>query len=435
MKQKSLRNDLKFDDNLFFRKLEKAFLKQCHYFGYQEIKTSTIEPLHIFTSLGTLSDDKLKRMYSFIDWDGWSGERVVLKPDSATCVARFYSDHLYAENPKQKLCYVENHFEWADARDGLSERWQCGIENIGNQNTKADIEVIYMAYKVLMEIGFKNVHLYLSYPAYIKALIDLFHNNEHEKKELEAAIQQTDTERIKSLCKADEEIEIFENSLLADGSAGLLKNLKTRLQGTRFKRIHSLLDNFICLCESLDQLKCPYKIDFSRLGDLQYYTGIWFQFRARPTKKPDRDILCAGGRYDNLIGDMIRLLSRDKQDVTSVLPVPAVGFALYVRNILNQRHIIEPAEALSDKRQNISIYISNISAKNVAAGQRLSDELLQLGFVPRITFNPVKREKYESYGLVIEVDHESFDDGYQILFSQKIGKPLLRNLFGEFNGR
>jgi len=432
MKQKSLRNDLKFDDTLFFRKLEKAFLKQCRYFGYQEIKTSTIEPLHIFTSLGTLSDEKLKRMYSFIDWDGWSGERVVLKPDSATCVARFYTDHLYGQNPRQKLCYVENHFEWADARDGLSERWQCGIENIGNPDTKADIEVIYMAYMVLMEIGFKDVHLYLSYPACIKALIDLFHTKEQEKKELEAAMKNMDTARIKALCNSDEEVQLFENLLLADGSAGLLKNLQTQLQGARFKPLHSLLDHFMRLCESLDKLKCPYKIDFSRLGDLKYYTGIWFQFRARPTKKPDRDILCAGGRYDNLISDMIRLLSADPQAAASV---PAVGFAFYVRNILNERHIIKPAGAMADNRQNISIYISNISERNVATGQRLSDKLLRLGFAPRITFNPLKREQYENFGLVIEVDHASFDDGFQILFSRKIGKPLLMNLFGEFNGR
>jgi len=435
MKQKSLRNDLKFDDNLFFRKLESAFLKQCRYFGYQEIKTSTIEPLHIFTSLGTLSDAKLKRMYSFIDWDGWSGERVVLKPDSTACVARFYSDHLYALNPKQKLCYVENHFEWADSGDVLSERWQCGIENIGNKKMKTDIEVIYMAYKVLQEIGFNDVHLYLSYPAYIKALIDIFHTEEQEKKELEAAIKNSDTERIKAICNTDKEKEILENSLLADGSAGLLKNLKTLLQEPEFKKIRSLLDNFIRLCELLDKLKCPYKIDFSRLGDLKYYTGIWFQFRSRPTKKPDRDILCAGGRYDNLIADMIRLLNGNKQDTTTVPPVPAVGFAFYVRNILNERHISEHTGALSNNLQNINIYISNISARNVETGQWLSDEFLRLGFTPRITFSKVKREQYERFGLVIEVDHEIFNDGYQILFSQKIGKPLLVNLFGGLNGR
>jgi len=374
-------------------------------------------------------------MYSFIDWDGWSGERVVLKPDSATCVARFYSDHLYDLNPKQKLCYVENHFEWADSREVLSERWQCGIENIGNKNTKADIEVIYMAHKVLQEIGFKKTHLYLSYPAYIKALIDMFHTEEQQKKELEDAIKNTDSARIKAICNTDEEKVILENSVLADASVGLLKNLKTLLKGGQFRKVHSLLDNFIRLCELLDKLKCPYKIDFSRLGDLKYYTGIWFQFRSRPTKKPDRDILCAGGRYDNLIADMIRLLRGKKQDAMTVPPVPAVGFAFYVRNILNERHISAPAGALSNNLQNISIYISNISEKNVETGQWLSDELLRLGFAPRITFSKIKREKYESFGLVIEVDHESFDDGYQILFSQKIGKPLLMNLFGGFNGR
>ncbi len=432
MKQKSLSNDLQFEDHLFFRKIEKAFLKQCGYFGYREIKTSTIEPLHIFTSLGGLSDDKLKRMYSFIDWDGWSGERVALKPDSSTCVARFYADHLYAQNLKQKLCYVENHFEWTDARDGLSERWQCGVENIGRRSDKADIEVIYMAFKILREIGFPQARLYLSYPAYIKALIDCFHSAEDEKKALETAIGAADMERLKSLCKTDSEQEILTNSLTPNASVGLLKNLKTLLHGPRLEPVQAFLDDFILLCEMLEMLNCPFEIDFSRLGDLKYYTGVWFQFRARATKKPDRDILCAGGRYDHLIGDMIRLLN-GHQDAAPC--IPAVGFALYVRNILNQHPVRIQTQALSDNLHQICIFVSNITARNVATGQWLSDELARLGFTPRITFTPVKQEQYERFGLVIEVDHESFDDGYQILYSQKIGKPLLMNLFGEFNGR
>ena len=78
MKTKSSKNDLTHEDILRFRKLESAFLSRCKHFGYREIKTSTVEPLYIFTALGALRENKLNRIYSFIDWDGWSGERVAL---------------------------------------------------------------------------------------------------------------------------------------------------------------------------------------------------------------------------------------------------------------------------------------------------------------------------------------------------------------------
>ena len=171
MKTKSSKNDLTHEDILRFRKIESVFLSRCKHFGYKEIKTSTVEPLYIFTALGALRDDKLNLIYSFIDWDGWSGERVALKPDSTTCVARYYGDHLRGENPRQKLCYVENHFEWADDWDKISERWQCGVENIGNASPESDIEIIYMALDILKNADLKQFWLYLSYPAIIRQMV------------------------------------------------------------------------------------------------------------------------------------------------------------------------------------------------------------------------------------------------------------------------
>src|SRR3712207_9176448 len=42
----------------------------------------------LFRSAGTLSPHLLDRVYSFLDWDGWSGERVVLRPDATIPVTR-----------------------------------------------------------------------------------------------------------------------------------------------------------------------------------------------------------------------------------------------------------------------------------------------------------------------------------------------------------
>ncbi|HET8944012.1 MAG TPA: ATP phosphoribosyltransferase regulatory subunit, partial [Dehalococcoidia bacterium] len=80
------------DDMARFRKIEQAFRDVCLGWGYEEVRTPTIEHLHLFTSAGTLSPQMLGRVYSFLDWDGWTGERVVLRPDSTIPVARLYAE-------------------------------------------------------------------------------------------------------------------------------------------------------------------------------------------------------------------------------------------------------------------------------------------------------------------------------------------------------
>ena len=74
--------DLPPEEMARVRQVEDAFAATCRSWGYREIRTPVIEHLHLFTSAGTLSPQTLDRVYSFLDWDGWSGERVVLRPDS-----------------------------------------------------------------------------------------------------------------------------------------------------------------------------------------------------------------------------------------------------------------------------------------------------------------------------------------------------------------
>jgi len=395
MKNKSAVNDVTIDEMRHFRRLEDAFLSRCRHFGYQEIKTSTIGPLHLFTALGTMNETKRRRIYSFIDWDGWSGERVALKPDSTACVARFFGDHYYPSKPRQKFCYVENHFEWADSWDEISERWQFGIENIGNASTESDVEVIYLAWDILQKVGFQRFFLHLSYPSIIDRLFKMLPASEREKAE--------------------------SRNVPEMHSAGYLENLRTGFSDADYAKIREPFDNFIKICKGLDALDCQYTIDFSPLGELEYYTGVQFQILSGPKRKSGGDVLCAGGRYDQYIPSVLESKNQ----------IPAVGFALYARNITRNSRMESSGDQAMDRLMNIAVYIGNITKKNVQTGQMLCDKLSTLGFFTQIDFTAVEAENYDHFGLIIEVDHERFDDGYQILHSRKIGKPLLKNLFGE----
>src|SRR3989337_1586303 len=84
------------DEMRRFRRVEEAFRAACLGWGYEEIRTPVLEHLHLFTTAGTLSPQMLGRVYSFLDWDGWSGERVVMRPDSTIPSARLYGEDLDA---------------------------------------------------------------------------------------------------------------------------------------------------------------------------------------------------------------------------------------------------------------------------------------------------------------------------------------------------
>src|SRR3989337_4246277 len=139
------------DEMRRFRRVEEAFGTACLGWGYEEIRTPVLEHLHLFTSSGPLSPRMLGRVYSFLDWDGWSGERVVMRPDSTIPSARLYGEYLDG-GKLAKLFYVQSVFRFAEG-DESREDWQCGVELIGESQPQGDIELILLASEGLARLG------------------------------------------------------------------------------------------------------------------------------------------------------------------------------------------------------------------------------------------------------------------------------------------
>ena len=152
-----------------FRRIEKAFRDVCLGWGYQEVRTPTLEHLYLFTSAGTLSPQMLDRVYSFLDWDGWSGERVVLRPDSTIPTVRLFVENM-ADATDAKLFYVQNVLRF-DPGDDSREDWQCGVELLGDSYPRGDVELILMAREVLDRMGIA-VDITLSHPGIVRSILD-----------------------------------------------------------------------------------------------------------------------------------------------------------------------------------------------------------------------------------------------------------------------
>jgi histidyl-tRNA synthetase len=308
--------DLSPEEMTRFRLIEGAFRDCCLKWGYREVRTPTLEYLHLFTSTGTLTPSMLNRVYSFLDWDGWSGERVVLRPDGTIPVARLYIESM-AEKKLARLFYINNIFIFEPTGRKTRERWHCGAELIGVGSTIADVELITLALEVLKRLGLEGVELRLSHAGLIRAFLAKLGLSSGEQTKIFDQILDGDVEALTRLKSGKPELDRILPLLDMKGkSSGFLKNLKA-LFTQNLAELEPPIDDFISIVDRLEALDYEYQIDIASGRDFEYYTGVIFQFFVGGEK------VGGGGRYDALIPLM------GGEDT------PASGFALYLDRLMN----------------------------------------------------------------------------------------------------
>ncbi len=304
------------EDMVRFRHIEDAFRNCCGKYGYQEVRTPTLEYLHLFTAAGTLTPSMLGKVYSFLDWNGWSGERVVLRPDGTIPVARLYINNL-SEHEIAKLFYMTNIFAFEETGRENRERWQCGAEFLGGTKLAADAEIISLVKEVVHKLGLANIRLQLSHAGLVKAVIKELKLGPGEEAKVTSRVLDGDWQALMEGKSTRPELDRLLPLLLSlkGKSSGFLQNTKALCQqaSSDFK---SSMEDFINITTLLDSLNCNYEIDITAIRGFEYYTGICFQLLA------DREKIGGGGRYDDLIPFM------------SGKSIPACGFALYIDPIM-----------------------------------------------------------------------------------------------------
>ncbi|MGB5926229.1 MAG: HisS family protein [Dehalococcoidia bacterium] len=295
-----------------FRRIEDIFRTCCRNWGYQEVRTPTLEYLYLFTATGTLTPGMLSKVYSFLDWDGWSGERVVLRPDGTIPVARLYIDNLSGQE-SVRLFYVTNIFAFEGTGKENRERWQCGSEFFGGAEFAPDVEIILLAEDIISKLGIKNAKLQLSHAGLVRALLKEFKLGRAEEAKITDRILEGDWEALTGVKSTRPEIDRLMATLLSlkGKSSSFLRNVRASFPKAPpdFK---SSLEDFISITTLLDNLGCSYEIDIAAMHGFEYYTGICFQLLAAGEK------IGGGGRYDKLVPLM------------NGGDIPACGFALYV---------------------------------------------------------------------------------------------------------
>jgi histidyl-tRNA synthetase len=296
------------DEMARFRRIEQAFRDVCLGWGYEEVRTPTIEHLHLFTSAGTLSPQMLGRVYSFLDWDGWTGERVVLRPDSTIPVARLYAER---ETPGavRKLFYVQNVLRFAQG-DESREDWQCGVELIGDTQPMGDIELVLIAGEVLQRLGL-NPSVKLSAPGILRAVLAAAGYSLPEKLALYDRILDGELSVLDEVAGRISGAGAPVRALLSMEGDGVayLDNLLSAL-GPAVPGIERPIAEIRAVSETLAEVGLGHNIAPLLVRNFEYYTGPVFHFYIDGVKAG------GGGRYDALLG------------LVGGADVPASGFAL-----------------------------------------------------------------------------------------------------------
>ena len=305
--------DMLPEDMERFRRIEAAFRNVCLGWGYGEVRTPTIEHLHLFTSAGTLSPQMLDRVYSFLDWDGWSGERVVLRPDSTIPSSRLYTEN-FAPGDTARLFYVQNVIRFEQGEESR-EDYQCGVELIGDTQPQGDVELILMACETLQALGLEP-QITLSDPGILRAVFEKAGYEVHEQIALLDRVLDGDVTRARRGAAAAPGLGVSLPSVLTlEGEgAAYLDNLRATLSGAVPGVVKSL-DELSAVSQALSSLDIAHRVSPVLVRNFEYYTGPVFHASIGDEK------VGGGGRYDALLRTV------------SGADVAASGFALEMERI------------------------------------------------------------------------------------------------------
>ncbi len=361
--------DLSPAEMTVFRLVEGISRDICAGWGYQEVRTPTIEHLHLFTSAGTLTPGMLGKVYSFLDWDGWSGERVVLRPDSTIPVARLYTESK-EDGGLARLFYATNIFIFEEAGEKTRERWQCGAELIGAGAAMADTELIALSLEVLKKLGLKGVELRLSHAGLIKALLERLGLSPDEQNKMFDRILDGDAEALAEVSRESPEVG---NTLrpflsLKGQSPGFLRNQRDLLAQS-MPEVRPHLDDFLKAVALLDELGVKYQINIASGAGFEYYTGIIFQLFIGKEK------VGGGGRYDALIPSM------------GGGDVPASGFALYLDRLMN---LVKPEVFVKTVPERVLVRVKSDGATKEAF--KAAADLRGAGYIAELDLNGQKTD-------------------------------------------
>ena len=313
-----------------WRRLENMLKEVLDQFGYEEIRLPIVEETQLFArAIGDATDIVEKEMFSFTDKSD-PPTPLTLRPEGTAGAVRAVIEHNLLRGDSPKFWYMGPMFRYEQPQKGRYRQFhQLGVEAFGSELVDVEAELIAMTHMMWKRLGIDH-ELTLEINslgelderlAYRAALVEFLHN----KKDLldEDSQRRLTTNPLRILDSKDKNTQtILENApLLAD------------FLGEESKAHFSQLKTY------LKALGIEYVVNPNLVRGLDYYNKTVFEWVT--DKLGSQATVCAGGRYDGLIGQL-KSIGKSTDKAKAVKSDPAVGFAMGLERLLLLVQAINP---------------------------------------------------------------------------------------------
>lgn len=324
-------------------------------YNYEYFRTPLFEASELFhRGVGETTDIVSKETYDFKD----RGDRMMtLRPEGTAGVVRSYIENKLYGNAVMplKTWYYGPMYRYERPQSGrFREFYQFGIEVFGSNDPITDAEVISIAVNFYKLLGLKG----------IKVNINSLGDNESRESYRNALIEYLKP-YIDDLCEDCKErytknpLRILDCKVDKDTEA--LRNIPKTIEYLN----EESKKHFDDVKAYLDELEIDYEVNPSIVRGLDYYTHTVFEVEASVEGFGSQNVLCGGGRYNNLVETM------------EGPATPGVGFALGMERLLTA---LEFEKIELDYDKGIDLYIIPMSENEKAKAMSLTQSLRLNGF-------------------------------------------------------
>jgi len=302
-------------------------------YGYEHIRLPIVEQTDLFArAIGGATDIVEKEMYSFAD-KSEPPTPLTLRPEGTAGAVRAVIEHNLLRGDTPKLWYIGPMFRYERPQKGRYRQFhQLGVESFGSALPDADAELIAMTHLMWQALGLKDeMRLQLNSlgeiderHAYREALVAYLTDKQDQLDE--------DSKRRLTT----NPLRILDSK---DASTQALLNDAPKL--AEFLGTESMV-HFEQVQAYLTALGIDFEINPHLVRGLDYYNKTVFEWVT--DKLGSQATVCAGGRYDGLIGQLKSVGTDGSKPAKSE---PAVGFAMGLERLLLLLEAVAPMADVS----------------------------------------------------------------------------------------
>lgn len=326
-------NDILPPQSAHWQRLESILADVMARYGYQQMRLPIVEQTDLFArAIGGATDIVEKEMYSFTDKSD-PPTPLTLRPEGTAGAVRAVIEHNMLRGDNPKLWYIGPMFRYERPQKGRYRQFhQLGVESFGSELPDADAELIAMTYSMWQQLGIDH-ELTLQ----INSLGEI-----DERRAYREALVSYLTDK-KSQLDEDSQRRLSSNPLrILDSKDAQTQALLNDAPALSDFLGEQSLAHFTKLQDYLTALGIRYEINPRLVRGLDYYNKTVFEWVT--DKLGSQATVCAGGRYDGLIGQL-KSMGQDKGK--PVKSEPAVGFAMGLERLLLLIEAINPFEEVT----------------------------------------------------------------------------------------